>query len=58
MTEAQIAERVWKSVVPRQGMVPLLMPREWLAQIRAVAPDADQQTQSRVLSQLVSRAAA
>ena len=58
MTEQQIIDRVWKSAVPRPGMVPLLMPREWMAQIRAVAPDADEKTRSRVLSAIVSRAAA
>lgn len=58
MTEQQIIDRVWRSVVRGTSAVPLLLPREWLKQIEAVAPDADQKVKSRVLSTIVSRAAA
>lgn len=58
MTDQQIVDRVWKSVVPRAGMVPLLMPREWMAQINAVAPEADAKAKSRALNAIMSRAAA
>lgn len=58
MQVEEIAERVWRSVVPRgSDYTPLLLPIEWERQIEAVMPGLDRQATDVVLDRIEAKIA-
>jgi len=56
MQMGEIAERVWRSVVPRgSSMVPLLLPIEWERHVAAVMPGLDRKQTDIVLGEIEAR---